>query len=124
MTHRQIRARILLTWKGSGVTEPVLIDTGPLVAMLSSKDSANEACRECFSMLRRPPITTWPVLAEAAYLLRNTSNGVAALFGLFRVGAVQLRPLPEESLEWIEGFMKRYSSVGAQLADVAGGATE
>ena len=57
----------------------VLVDAGPLVALLSSDDAAHGTCSATAESLSLPLITTWVVLAEAAWLLRRTTDGVPQL---------------------------------------------
>jgi uncharacterized protein len=101
------------------VTEPVLIDTGPIVAILSKSDASHGACTAAFQVLRRPPLTTWPVLTEAAWLLRKTPEGIDRLCALVRSGAVEIAQLDDAALAWIPGFVARYRELGVQLADAS-----
>jgi predicted nucleic acid-binding protein len=57
------------------LTEPVLIDTGPLVAYFNKRDAHNIRCASVFDDIAPPLITCWPVLTEASYLLA-THGGV------------------------------------------------
>ena len=50
----------------------------------------------------RPPLLTcWPVLTEAAWLLREEPGGARALGGLIQSGSVKLMDLDEFALHWI-----------------------
>lgn len=55
--------------------EPVLVDTGPLLALYSSEDTYHERCVEQMDLLPvGKAFTCWPVLTEAAYMLRNRTQ--------------------------------------------------
>ena len=66
------------------MTEKVILDTGPLVALLDAGDKAHNWTIRQFQQITGPLLTCEPVLAEAMYLLRS------------------LRPAQEKILEWIE----------------------
>jgi len=96
---------------------PVLVDTGPLVAILSASDRFHDLCATTLRKLPAPLLTCWPVLAEAAWLLRKDQRAIEKLL-LGSNGA--FLALPEisgaESAE-IVAIMKRYSALRPQLAD-------
>ena len=48
----------------------ILIDTGPLVALIHEDDDEHERCKTVFKSLDEPLVTVWPVFTEAMYLLR------------------------------------------------------
>jgi uncharacterized protein len=95
----------------------VLVDTGPLVALASENDEQHQSCVATLARLSPPLLTCWPVLTEAAWLLRKHSSARAKLFDAFEAGLLQLLPLENDALPWIERFMHRYESIEAQLAD-------
>ena len=47
-------------------SERVLLDTGPLVALLADDDAEHQRCVEQSQLLPKPFLTTWPILTEAA----------------------------------------------------------
>jgi predicted nucleic acid-binding protein len=59
--------------------ESVLIDTGPLVALLAQDDAEHHRCVEQSRALAKPFLTTWPILTEAAWLLRNQEFAIPKL---------------------------------------------
>ncbi len=97
----------------------ILLDTGPLVALLSAEDSNHQACVATLASLSPPLLTCWPVLTEASWLLLKRAHAVDHLVAAFDAGLLTLLPLPQESLPWIARFMRRYQDSGAQLADAA-----
>lgn len=94
-------------------------DTGPLVAIIRAREESHARCSAALKQLRPPLLTCWPVLTEAAWLLRGEPGGTRALGRLLESGAVALVELDEAALHWIIAFMERYHSVGAQMADAA-----
>ena len=99
--------------------ERVLIDTGPIVAIASPQDSYHQLCLEQISLLQPPLFTCWPVLTEAAWLLREQTRALEAVFSGFDAGLFTLLPIDQESLPFIRTFLKKYSRLRAQLADAA-----
>jgi predicted nucleic acid-binding protein len=101
------------------VGERVLIDTGPIVAILSEDDLHHDRCSEALATLTPPLLTCWPVVTEAAWLLRERSDAVIKMFDGFHGGLFALLPLDTDALPAIAAFLKRYESCGLQLADAA-----
>lgn len=97
----------------------VLIDTGPMVALFSQDDEHHERCREALTSLMPPLLTAWPVVTEAAWLLRKRPDALYRVFDSFRDGFFALLPLDADDLAAIAALMKRYESAGLQLADAA-----
>lgn len=101
------------------MSERAVVDTGPLVAIVRDREEAHARCVAAAKLLRSPLLTCWPVLTEAAWLLRTEPGGMRALGELIQSGAVKLVELDEQALTWIVAYMDRYASLGAQLADAA-----
>ena len=97
----------------------VLVDTGPLVAILSRGDEHHGACVKVLRQLPGPLFTCWPVITEAAWLLRKRPDTVARMFEGFTGGLFALLPLTNDDLPGVAAMMKRYDSAGLQLADAA-----
>lgn len=97
----------------------VLLDTGPLVAILSERDEHHDACVEQLRQLTPPLLTCWPVITEAAWLLRADVAAVQRMLAGFDVGLLELLPLGEEAAPWISDFVTRYANLGVQLADAS-----
>jgi predicted nucleic acid-binding protein len=97
----------------------VLVDTGPLVAFVSTTDAYHRRCAETLAALDPPLLTCWPVLTEAAWLLRQEPVALAKLFEGFDIGLLALLELDPAALPWIAAFLRRYVSARIQLADAA-----
>ena len=94
------------------------MDTGPLVAILSRQDAHHEVCVEALREMPGPLLTCWPVITEAAWLLRRSPLAVQRLLGSMDGGFLELLPLAGAEADAIASLMKRYESIRPQLADV------
>jgi hypothetical protein len=101
------------------VTTGVLLDTGPLVAILSRKDSHHRECVAQLRMIAPPLLTCWPVITEAAWLLRQQPVAVQRLLSSFITQWIKLLALGESEAEPIGKILQRYRKLNAQLADAA-----
>ncbi|HEV2492952.1 MAG TPA: PIN domain-containing protein [Terriglobia bacterium] len=97
----------------------VLVDTGPLVALLSRRDKQHSTCVAQLRELAPPLLTYWPVVTETAWPLRRQAVAIDALFHGFLSGLLRLLVLDEADLPHIEEFLRRYRNIGVQLVDAA-----
>ncbi len=68
---------------------------------------------------RLPLLTTWAIVAEAAWLLRNVSHGVPQLLGLIDAGVVACPELGLDAARWMKDVIEQYDDLHPQLADVS-----
>jgi predicted nucleic acid-binding protein len=101
------------------VTERILTDTGPMVGLFSGDDEHHRRCSDALTAITTPLFTCWPVVTEAAWLLRKRPDSLHKLFASFDGGFFTLLPLDASDLPAIASLMKRYESVGLQFADAA-----
>jgi predicted nucleic acid-binding protein len=97
----------------------VLIDTGPMVALFSEDDGQHGRCTDALKALQPPLLTCWPVIAEAAWLLRQRPHSRYQLFDGFGNGMFRLLSLDADDLPAIAAVMRRYEDAGLQFADAA-----
>jgi uncharacterized protein len=64
-------------------------------------------------------LTCWPVLTEAAWLLRRRPVALGKLFEAFDAGLLELLTLDAAAISRVAAFLRRDEAVGAQLADAA-----
>jgi predicted nucleic acid-binding protein len=95
----------------------VLVDTGPLVAILSRTDEHHKTCVQALRDLPGPLFSCWPVITEAAWLLRAYPRAVQQLLKSIGNGFVELLPLAGTEAKAIADVMKRYENIRPQLAD-------
>lgn len=101
------------------MTGKLLIDTGPIVAILLDSDEHHEACVEQLRSIRGPLVTCWPVITESAWLLRPYPEAIRRLLASFRGRPFELAPLDETDLPAITAILAKYASLGIQLADAS-----
>ncbi len=98
--------------------EQVIADTGPLVALLAVDDAKHPRCVELSKSLAKPFFTTWPVLTEAAWLLRSSDDAIPRLIGLINQGLIRPVDLAADSVSMIPALAQKYASLSPQLADL------
>lgn len=101
------------------ITQAVLVDTGPLVGLLNQRNQNHEVACRLFAKNYSPLISTWPVITEAAWLLRHSHEGVAALLGMITAGHIKNLELDELAAKRIGDILTQYQSLGLQLADAS-----
>jgi uncharacterized protein len=97
----------------------VLVDTGPLVAILSRDDAYHELCVRELRQISTPLLSCWPVITEAAWLLRRSPGAVRQLLGSIDGSFLSLLPLAGAEGSPIAELMKKYEDLRPQLADAA-----
>ena len=97
----------------------VLLDTGPLVALLRGDDVSHDSCSEQLNSIVPPLITTWPVLTEAAWFLRTHPEPIQQMLVWLTSGFIKVLPLGAEAAPWIGTFFRKYRQIEPQLADAS-----
>jgi predicted nucleic acid-binding protein len=97
----------------------VLVDAGPLVALLDQADPQHEACVATLKTLQGPLITVWPAFTEAMYLLGRTWLGQKALWSRLETDALGLAALDETDAPRMRELMEKYRDLPMDLADAA-----
>lgn len=95
------------------------MDTGPIVAILSESDEHHKTCVEQLKRIRGPLLTCWPVITEAAWLLRAFPVALGTLLSSFNGRPFRLVPLDEGDLLEISVILAKYKNLGIQLADAS-----
>jgi predicted nucleic acid-binding protein len=101
------------------VSAPILVDTGPIVALLSQSDEQHGVCVEQLRNIRSPLLTCWPVITEAAWLLRAYPTAVAKLLASLSGGPYRLAQLAGDDVSEISAILTKYRDLRIQLADAA-----
>jgi predicted nucleic acid-binding protein len=96
---------------------PVLLDTGPLVALLDRRDRYHDWAKARFGEIQAPQWTCEAVLTEASHLLRRQPDGGLAVLDLLPRGVIAVAFHLDEEVPAIRALMGRYANVPMSLAD-------
>ena len=97
----------------------VLVDAGPLVALLDQSDLHHAASVAALRTLRDPLVTVWPAFTEAMYLLGSSWPGQKALWSRIETAALMLAPIDESDATRMRELMEKYRDLPMDLADAA-----
>ena len=98
----------------------ILIDAGPLVALVDADDQFHAECSAAFRTLRRQPMgTAWPVLTEVMHFLEDLPKAQDNVWEMIVRGIVEILPLGPDDVTRIRELMQKYSDRPMDLADAA-----
>jgi predicted nucleic acid-binding protein len=97
----------------------ILVDAGPLVALVDADDQHHEKCVEAIRSIKEPLATVWPPLVEAMYLLSDLPTAQDALWKMLERGAVLLLSLDSSDTPRMRELMSKYANRPMDLADAA-----
>ncbi|MGA9285285.1 MAG: PIN domain-containing protein [Solirubrobacteraceae bacterium] len=86
----------------------LILDTGPLVALLDATDPDHERCAELIQNSTERRVVPVCVLVEVEYLLRPWQHAFPALLADFENGALELLELPQRWLRRVRELLERY----------------
>ncbi|TAG25965.1 MAG: PIN domain-containing protein [Burkholderiales bacterium] len=95
----------------------VIVDTGPLVALLNRQDKAHTWVMAQLADIRPPMITCEAVLAEATYLTSQIKGAREALIEMVGEGFLQIGLQVQDQHAALLAMVKRYVNVPMSLAD-------
>jgi uncharacterized protein len=100
----------------------MLIDTGPLVALLDRRDPQHAACHAAAAGLPSQPIvTTWCCFTETMYLLAASGGWhyQAQAWNLIRTERLKLYEMTSAQIDRMIELMDTYSNLPMSLADAS-----
>jgi predicted nucleic acid-binding protein len=103
------------------MAERVLVDTGPIVAILCREDAEHATCVDFLRTLDAELYTCWPVIGEAVFLLEGRADRVQSLLQMLATRAIRCASLGPETdvVPWLINFYERFGDHAPDLADAA-----
>ena len=95
----------------------VIVDTGPLVALLSRSETHHAWVMQQLGDIQPPMLTCEAVLAEATYLTRAGPGAHAALIEMLGEGFLNIGMAVADHHSAILLLIRRYTNVPMSLAD-------
>lgn len=96
----------------------ILLDTGPLVALLSRDDANHVRAKRLFGQSAAPFRCCEAVIAEACFLMKKVdAAGPAEVFALGRKGLYEIAVSLEDHWTNVEGLLRKYANRPISLAD-------
>src|SRR5262245_38563518 len=95
----------------------IVVDTGPLVALLNRREREHGWAVEQFKLIRPPAITCEAVISEAGFLLGRMHRGVELLLALLARGVIEIRFSLSQELPAVTQLLARYRTAPMSLAD-------
>ena len=97
----------------------VILDTGPLVALLDARDRHHEWSVAQWGEIEPPLLTCESVISEACFLLDQTKAGSAAVFEMLLRKAIALSFRLGEHVKEVHELRAKYSDVPMSVADAS-----
>ena len=95
----------------------VILDTGPLVALVNARDSHHDWSVAQWRQIEPPLLTCESVISEACFLLRQTRSGAAPVLEMLARSALTTSFRLSEHARNIRSLMRKYSDVPMSVAD-------
>lgn len=97
--------------------QAVLLDTGPIVALVNRREQFHNWATNQLRDIEPPLLTCEAVITEACFLLQNVYGGEPAVISFMRNGIIQIAFRLSEEIAAVEELMRRYQSVPMSLAN-------
>ncbi len=95
----------------------VVIDTGPVVALLNRRDRQHAWVRDVLDAVEPPIFTCEAVISEACFLLGRIRGGQDAVFELLSKDVLKIEFRMREEIDAVRGLMRKFENVPMSLAD-------
>lgn len=98
---------------------PTLVDTGPLVAYLNSRDRHHAHCVELLNSMTGPPLVPVTVMVEVCWLVEDDPRVEAEFLEAIRGGAFKLVSVTRDDLNRIAELVRQYADFPLGTVDAS-----
>jgi len=98
---------------------PVIIDTGPLVAIIDQRDAQHPWVIDQLKVLEPPFLTSEAVVSESLFLLTSARQGVPTLLTMMQEDLIRLAFKLDDHLAAVARLMAKHQDVPMSLADAS-----
>ena len=95
----------------------MLLDTGPLVALLDSRDAWHERVLDAWPELVERCVTTEPVITEGTHLVGRGGAEPWRVLEYVLAAGIPVVPLPVAALRQAASLMRQYANLPMDFAD-------
>ena len=95
----------------------VILDTGPLVALIDAGDGDHSWSVQQWSDIEPPMLTCESVISEACFLLNQIDSGTEAVFEMLSRKTVEAPFRLEDHSKFVQALLRKYSDVPMSVAD-------
>lgn len=95
----------------------VLVDAGPLIAIVDAEDASHERCVRVLERIREPLFTVWPAVTEAMHLVGAAAH--ERLWNVVEHAPMRFATLDASDVPAVRALMKKYADIPMDLADAA-----
>jgi predicted nucleic acid-binding protein len=99
------------------VKRNVILDTGPLVALINGADRDHSWSVQQWGDIEPPMLTCESVISEACFLLNQIDTGTEAVFEMLSRKTVDVPFSLQDHSKFVRALLRKYSDVPMSVAD-------
>ncbi len=95
----------------------ILLDTGPIVALMNRRDKHHDRVLAFTRAFEGTYLTTWPVITEAMHLLRHSQTAQLNVLEWVRRGGLEIVSIDTSDVGRLMELAQKYRDLPMDLAD-------
>jgi len=98
------------------VKDNIILDTGPLIAILNRRDKYHHWALEHWNQIQPSMLTCEAVISEACFLLTGTGSGIDSVMQMIQRKIIAISFHLDEHIQTVKNLLLKYRSVPISLA--------